>query len=237
MRKGVLMANRIALVDDDQNIIASVSVMLEQEGYEVDCYFDGEQALFGILQRPVDMGILDIKMPRMDGVELLQKLRQKTDMPVIFLTSKDDELDEALGLSVGADDYITKPFSQRLLLARIKAVRRRGRLQEDNQSRTEEIITHGDLILDPDRHLCKSKEQVVKLTVTEFLMIKARILRPGHVKSRDQLMDAAYGESVFLDDRTIDSHIKRLRRKFRVIDPEFDQIETLYGIGYRYGND
>ena len=231
------MANRIALVDDDQNIIASVSVMLEQEGYEVDCYFDGEQALFGILQRPVDMGILDIKVPRMDGVELLQKLRQKTDMPVIFLTSKDDELDEALGLSVGADDYITKPFSQRLLIARIKAVLRRGRLQEDNQSRTEEIITHGDLILDPDRHLCKWKEQVVKLTVTEFLMIKALILRPGHVKSRDQLMDAAYGESVFLDDRTIDSHIKRLRRKFRVIDPEFDQIETLYGIGYRYGND
>ena len=237
MRKGVSMANRIALVDDDQNIIASVSVMLEQEGYEVDCYFDGEQALFGILQRPVDMGILDIKMPRMDGVELLQKLRQKTDMPVIFLTSKDDELDEALGLSVGADDYITKPFSQRLLIARIKAVLRRGRLQEDNQSRTEEIITHGDLILDPDRHLCKWKEQVVKLTVTEFLMIQALILRPGHVKSRDQLMDAAYGESVFLDDRTIDSHIKRLRRKFRVIDPEFDQIETLYGIGYRYGND
>ena len=231
------MANRIALVDDDQNIIASVSVMLEQEGYEVDCYFDGEQALFGILQRPVDMGILDIKMPRMDGVELLQKLRQKTDMPVIFLTSKDDELDEALGLSVGADDYITKPFSQRLLIARIKAVLRRGRLQEENQPRTEEIIAHGDLILDPDRHLCKWKEQVVKLTVTEFLMIKALILRPGHVKSRDQLMDAAYGESVFLDDRTIDSHIKRLRRKFRVIDPDFDQIETLYGIGYRYGND
>jgi len=237
MRKGVSMANRIALVDDDQNIIASVSVMLEQEGYEVDCYFDGEQALFGILKRPVDIGILDIKMPRMDGVELLQKLRQKTDMPVIFLTSKDDELDEALGLSVGADDYITKPFSQRLLIARIKAVLRRGRLQEDNQARTEEIIAHGDLILDPDRHLCKWKEQVVKLTVTEFLMIKALILRPGHVKSRDQLMDAAYGESVFLDDRTIDSHIKRLRKKFRVIDPDFDQIETLYGIGYRYGND
>ena len=158
-------------------------------------------------------------------------------MPVIFLTSKDDELDEALGLSIGADDYITKPFSQRLLIARIKAVLRRGRLQEDNQDRTEEIIKHGDLLLDPDRHLCKWKQQVVKLTVTEFLMIKALILRPGHVKSRDQLMDAAYGDSVFLDDRTIDSHIKRLRRKFRVIDADFDQIETLYGIGYRYCND
>ncbi len=231
------MANKIALVDDDQNIIASVSVMLEQEGYEVDCYFDGEQALHGIIKRPVDIGILDIKMPRMDGVELLQKLRKKIDMPVIFLTSKDDELDEALGLSIGADDYITKPFSQRLLIARIKAVLRRGRLQEETRDRTEDIIIHGDLLLDPDRHLCKWKQQVVKLTVTEFLMIRALIVRPGHVKSRDQLMDAAYGESVFLDDRTIDSHIKRLRRKFRFIDPDFDQIETLYGIGYRYSND
>ena len=231
------MAHKIARVDDDQNIIASVAVMREQEGYEVDCYFDGEQALHGIIKRPVDIGILDIKMPRMDGVELLQKLRKKIDMPVIFLTSKDDELDEALGLSIGADDYITKPFSQRLLIARIKAVLRRGRLQEETRDRTEDIIIHGDLLLDPDRHLCKWKQQVVKLTVTEFLMIRALIVRPGHVKSRDQLMDAAYGESVFLDDRTIDSHIKRLRRKFRFIDPDFDQIETLYGIGYRYSND
>ena len=231
------MVNKIALVDDDQNIIASVSVMLEQEGYEVDCYFDGEQALYGILNRPVDLGILDIKMPRMDGVELLQKLRHKTDMPVIFLTSKDDELDEALGLSIGADDYITKPFSQRLLIARIKAVLRRSKLQEDSQSVSEDTIEYGDLLLDPDRHLCRWKQKDVKLTVTEFLMLKALILRPGYVKSRDQLMDAAYGESIFLDDRTIDSHIKRLRRKFRVIDPTFDQIETLYGIGYRYSND
>jgi len=231
------MVNKIALVDDDQNIIASVSVMLEQEGYEVDCYFDGEQALYGILNRPVDLGILDIKMPRMDGVELLQKLRHKTDMPVIFLTSKDDELDEALGLSIGADDYITKPFSQRLLIARIKAVLRRSKLQEDSQSVSEDTIEYGELLLDPDRHLCRWKQKDVKLTVTEFLMLKALILRPGHVKSRDQLMDAAYGESIFLDDRTIDSHIKRLRRKFRVIDPTFDQIETLYGIGYRYSND
>jgi len=231
------MASKIALVDDDQNIIASVSVMLEQEGYDVDCYFDGEQALHGISNRPVDLGILDIKMPRMDGVELLQKLRYKTDMPVIFLTSKDDEIDEALGLSVGADDYITKPFSQRLLIARIKAVLRRVKLQEEPQNFLEDAIEYGDLLLDPNRHLCKWKQQDVKLTVTEFLMLKALILRPGHVKSRDQLMDAAYGESVFLDDRTIDSHIKRLRKKFRVIDPKFDQIETLYGMGYRYSND
>ncbi len=231
------MVNKIALVDDDQNIIASVSVMLEQEGYEVDCYFDGEQALHGILNRPVDLGILDIKMPRMDGVELLQKLRHKTDMPVIFLTSKDDEIDEALGLSIGADDYITKPFSQRLLIARIKAVLRRSKLQEDNQAVSEDALEYGELLLDPDRHLCRWKQRDVKLTVTEFLMLKALILRPGHVKSRDQLMDAAYGEAVFLDDRTIDSHIKRLRRKFRAIDSNFDQIETLYGIGYRYSND
>ena len=173
----------------------------------------------------------------MDGVELLQKLRHKTDMPVIFLTSKDDELDEALGLSIGADDYITKPFSQRLLTARIKAVLRRSKSQENPHAVSEETIEYGDLLLDPDRHLCRWKQRDVKLTVTEFLMLKALILRPGHVKSRDQLMDAAYGESVFLDDRTIDSHIKRLRRKFRVIDPNFDQIETLYGIGYRYSND
>ena len=230
------MTNKIALVDDDQNIIASVSVMLEQEGYQVDCYFDGEQALFGILNRPVDLVLLDIKMPRMDGVELLQKLRHKTNIPAIFLTSKDDEIDEALGLGIGADDYITKPFSQRLLIARIKAVLRRARSLEFDDAREEDIIKYDNLLLDPDRHLCQWKHENVKLTVTEFLMLKALIIHPGHVKSRDQLMDAAYGDSVFLDDRTIDSHIKRLRRKFRLVDPEFEQIETLYGIGYRFRN-
>ncbi|MDA9815918.1 response regulator transcription factor [Alphaproteobacteria bacterium] len=230
------MTNKIALVDDDQNIIASVSVMLEQEGYQVDCYFDGEQALFGILNRPVDLVLLDIKMPRMDGVELLQKLRHKTNIPAIFLTSKDDEIDEALGLGIGADDYITKPFSQRLLIARIKAVLRRARSLEFDDAREEDIIECDNLLLDPDRHLCQWKHENVKLTVTEFLMLKALIIHPGHVKSRDQLMDAAYGDSVFLDDRTIDSHIKRLRRKFRLVDPEFEQIETLYGIGYRFRN-
>jgi len=230
------MTNKIALVDDDQNIIASVSVMLEQEGYQVDCYFDGEQALFGILNRPVDLVLLDIKMPRMDGVELLQKLRHKTNIPAIFLTSKDDEIDEALGLGIGADDYITKPFSQRLLIARIKAVLRRARSLEFDDAREEDTIEYDNLLLDPDRHLCQWKHENVKLTVTEFLMLKALIIHPGHVKSRDQLMDAAYGDSVFLDDRTIDSHIKRLRRKFRLVDPEFEQIETLYGIGYRFRN-
>mgnify|MGYP001324135627 FL=1 len=230
------MANRLALVDDDQNILASVSLALEAEGYEVDTYFDSEQALIGLIQRPPALAILDIKMPRMDGTELLSKLRQKSSLPVIFLTSKDDELDEALGLGMGADDYITKPFSQRLLLARIKAVLRRIG-HETSSGPKADTISHGDLVLDPERHLCSWKEVEVKLTVTEFLLLQALALRPGHVKSRDQLMDAAYGDSVFLEDRTIDSHIKRIRRKFRAYDNRFDRIETLYGIGYKYKGD
>ncbi|MCH1465824.1 MAG: response regulator transcription factor [Alphaproteobacteria bacterium] len=230
------MANRLALVDDDQNILASVSLALEAEGYEVDTYFDSEQALIGLIQRPPALAILDIKMPRMDGTELLSKLRQKSSLPVIFLTSKDDELDEALGLGMGADDYITKPFSQRLLLARIKAVLRRIG-HETSSGPKADTISHGDLVLDPERHLCSWKEVEVKLTVTEFLLLQALALRPGHVKSRDQLMDAAYGDSVFLEDRTIDSHIKRIRRKFRAHDNRFDRIETLYGIGYKYKGD
>ncbi len=230
------MANRLALVDDDQNILASVSLALESEGYEVDTYFDSEQALIGLIQRPPALAILDIKMPRMDGTELLSKLRQKSSLPVIFLTSKDDELDEALGLGMGADDYITKPFSQRLLLARIKAVLRRIG-HETSPGPKADIISHGDLVLDPERHLCSWKGVEVKLTVTEFLLLQALALRPGHVKSRDQLMDAAYGDSVFLEDRTIDSHIKRIRRKFRAHDNSFDRIETLYGIGYKYKGD
>ena len=230
------MAIKIALVDDDQNILASVSLALEAEGYQVDTYFDSEQALIGLIQRPPDLAILDIKMPRMDGTELLGKLRQKSGLPVIFLTSKDDELDEALGLGMGADDYITKPFSQRLLLARIKAVLRRSGSEASSGSK-EDMISHGDLLLDSDRHLCSWKGVEVKLTVTEFLLLQALALRPGHVKSRDQLMDAAYGDSVFLEDRTIDSHIKRIRRKFRAHDKSFDRIETLYGIGYKYRGD
>ncbi len=230
------MAIKIALVDDDQNILASVSLALEAEGYQVDTYFDSEQALIGLVQRPPELAILDIKMPRMDGTELLGKLRQKSSLPVIFLTSKDDELDEALGLGIGADDYITKPFSQRLLLARIKAVLRRSGSEASSGSK-EDMISHGDLLLDSDRHLCSWKGVEVKLTVTEFLLLQALALRPGHVKSRDQLMDAAYGDSVFLEDRTIDSHIKRIRRKFRAHDKSFDRIETLYGIGYKYKGD
>ena len=227
------MGRRLALVDDDQNILTSVSLALEAEGFEIDSYIDGEQALQGLARRPVDLAILDIKMPRMTGIELLEKLRLKSAIPVIFLTSKDDELDEALGLGLGADDYITKPFSQRLLLARIQAVLRRTSAQ-DNGGSSAQIIRQGDLVLDPERHLVTWAGKDVKLTVTEFLLLQTLAVRPGHVKSRDQLMDAAYGESVFLDDRTIDSHVKRLRRKFKAIDDNFDQIETLYGIGYRY---
>ena len=227
------MADRIALVDDDQNILTSVALALEAEGFDVDSYSDSEAALTGITRRKVDLAVLDIKMPRMDGIELLQKLHKQSQLPVIFLTSKDDELDEALGLGMGADDYITKPFSQRLLLARVRAVLRRA---SDNVMTTTgpNVVRQGHLLMDPDRHLCSWKETEVRLTVTEFLILQALAARPGMVKNRDQLMDAAYGESIFLDDRTIDSHIKRLRRKLREHDPEFDQIETLYGIGYKY---
>ena len=226
------MPQRIALVDDDQNILTSVSLLLESEGFEVDKYTDGEQALIGLRRRPAELAVLDIKMPRMDGMELLKKIREIGPMPVIFLTSKDDELDELLGLKMGADDYITKPFSQRLLLERVRAVLRRGDPAESGNG--ESAITLGDLTMDPDRHSCTWKGKDVKLTVTEFLILSALARRPGVVKNRDQLLDAAYGEAAYLDDRTIDSHIKRLRRKFRDTDNSFDAIETLYGVGYKY---
>ena len=227
------MPHTIALVDDDQNILASLSATLGDEGYSVDTYVDGVEALDGIARRPVDLAILDIKMPRMDGMELLGNLRKKNNLPVIFLTSKDDEIDEVMGLRMGADDYIKKPFSQRLLLERIRAVLRRhepGEIEQDKK----DVLRRGDLILDSSRHLCTWKDKEVNLTVTEFLLVEALARRPGHVKNRDQLIDAAYGEHIYVDDRTIDSHIKRLRRKFKNEDEEFAEIETLYGVGYRY---
>jgi two-component system response regulator ChvI len=224
----------IALVDDDRNILTSVSIMLESEGFEVRTFTDGDTALRGLTSRPVDLAILDIKMPRMDGMELLNRLRKQADIPVIFLTSKDEEVDEILGLRLGADDYIKKPFSQRLLLERIRAVLRRRQAPADTDDDAEPPIQRGELVLDTVRHLCAWAGKPVNLTVTEFLIVKSLAFRPGHVKSRDQLMDAAYGEHIYVDDRTIDSHIKRLRKKFRAVGPEFDQIETLYGIGYRY---
>jgi len=231
----------IVLVDDDRNILTSVSILLESEGFEVRTYTDGDEAFQGLSQRPADLAVLDIKMPRLNGMELLQKLRQipaTQHMPVIFLTSKDEEVDEIMGLSMGADDYITKPFSQRLLLERIRAILRREQLRAGPAtSEPASVLTRGELVLDGARHVCTWKGRPVDLTVTEFLLVKALAQRVGHVKSRDQLMDAAYGESIYVDDRTIDSHIKRLRKKFRAVDNEFSQIETLYGVGYRYKED
>ncbi len=228
-----MMEKTIALVDDDQNILTSLSAALVDEGYKVETYADGQEAFEKIERRPADLAILDIKMPRMDGLELLTKLRMRHRMPIIFLTSKDDEIDEIMGLRMGADDYIKKPFSQRLLMERVKAVLRRHEVSSGNEI-NDEIVRRNDLVLDPSRHLCAWKEIEVNLTVTEFLLIQALTRRPGHVKSRDQLIDAAYGENTYVDDRTIDSHIKRLRRKFKDVDDEYSQIETLYGVGYRY---
>ncbi len=225
----------IALVDDDRNILTSVTMALEAEGFTVRSYTDGVEALRGLTNQPPDVAVLDIKMPRMDGMELLTKLRKQSQMPVIFLTSKDDEVDEVLGLRMGADDYITKPFSQRLLIERIRALlRRKEGAQSPGSAAAEPPIVRGDLVLDPSRHVCTWKGQEVSLTVTEFLLIKALAQRPGLVKSRDNLMDAAYGEHVYVDDRTIDSHVKRLRKKFKTLDDDFSHIETLYGLGYRY---
>ena len=206
---------------------------LEAEGFRVFCYNDGAEALSGMSRQQVDLAVLDIKMPRMDGLELLGRLRQNSDTPVIFLTSKDDELDEVLGLRMGADDYITKPFSQRLLIERIRAILRR-RLVASAEPGDAEVMRRGDLVLDQTRHLCTWRGDEVNLTVTEFLLVQALARRPGHVKSRDQLIDAAYGEHIYVDDRTIDSHIKRLRKKFKDVDADFAHIETLYGVGYRY---
>ncbi len=226
----------IALVDDDRNILTSVSMALEAEGYNVKSFSDGQAALAAFATMTPDIAILDIKMPRMDGMELLRRLRQKSDVPVIFLTSKDEEADEQLGLELGADDYIKKPFSQRLLLARVRAVLRRSQIGANPEREKEEdhLLERGRLTMDPLRHACTWDGRDVTLTVTEFLILQALAQRPGFVKSRDNLMDAAYDDQVYVDDRTIDSHIKRLRRKFKQADTEFEAIETLYGVGYRF---
>ena len=231
------MAN-ITLVDDDENIVTSVSLALESHGHAVKSYFDGASGLAALEADPPDLAILDVKMPRMDGMEVLRRLRQSSDLPVIILTSKDEEIDEILGFNLGADDYIHKPFSQRLLLERVKAVLRRARPDEEEAGAVgaagSKAIRRGKLTLDPARHDCLWDGRQVKLTVTEFLLLQALAQRPGFVKSRDSLMDAAYEDQVYVDDRTIDSHIKRMRKKFRSVDQDFDAIETLYGVGYRY---
>ncbi len=228
----------IALVDDDRNILTSVSIALESEGYKVETYTDGASALDGLSAKRPDLAIFDIKMPRMDGMELLRRLRQNSDLPVIFLTSKDDEIDELFGLKMGADDFITKPFSQRLLVERVKAVLRRSAARAEGAVRTDggvsNMLERGHLAMDQERHTSTWKGKQVILTVTEFLILFALAQRPGVVKSRDSLMDAAYDDQVYVDDRTIDSHIKRLRKKFKATDDDFEMIETLYGVGYRF---
>lgn len=230
---------KIALVDDDRNILTSVSIALEAEGYVVATYTDGASGLEGLTSDVPDLAILDIKMPRMDGMELLRRLRQKTDLPVIFLTSKDEEIDELFGLKMGADDFIKKPFSQRLLVERVKSILRRTQAREVPVSasagtNSKSIIDRGALVMDDERHTCTWMGKHVVLTVTEFLILQALAIRPGVVKSRNSLMDAAYDDQVYVDDRTIDSHVKRLRKKFKIVDDDFDMIETLYGVGYRF---
>jgi two-component system, OmpR family, response regulator ChvI len=236
------MTTTIALVDDDRNIVTSVSIALQAEGFATRVYTDSEVALKALRENPPDLGVFDIKMPQLDGLELLRRLREHCDFPVIFLTSKDDELDEAIGLAMGADDYIAKPFSQRLLLARIRTILRRYELTSRQAASTAtgadtvvaEVMDRGRLQIDPDRHQVTWDDKPVSLTVTELLLLIALAERPGIVKNRNQLLDIAYQDDVYVDDRTIDSHVKRIRRKFRGTDPEFDAIETLYGAGYRF---
>ena len=228
--------SNIVLVDDERNILTSLRTALEAEGYKVRTYPDGAAALEALTEEPADLGVFDIKMPRMDGMELLRRVRQQSDMPVIFLTSKDEEIDQLFGLKMGADDYIAKPFSLRLVVERVKAILRRFQ-PKDGATTAEEasrVLERGKLKLDPERHTCHWDTRAVTLTVTEFLILQALASRPGVVKTRDALMDAAYDDQVYVDDRTIDSHIKRLRKKFKVVDDNFDVIETLYGVGYRF---
>ncbi|WP_343808488.1 response regulator transcription factor [Alteraurantiacibacter aestuarii] len=233
----------IALVDDDRNILTTLSIALQAEGFATRVYSDGEAALAALRSNPPDLAVFDIKMPRMNGMELLQKLRETSDLPVIFLTSKDEEQDEEAGLAMGADDYIAKPFSQRLLMARIRAILRRAGPAHETQPDLASslpgdgaMLERGRLRMDPARHQVTWDGKPVSLTVTEFLILEALALRPGVIKSRNQLMDAAYPDDVFVDDRTVDSHIKRLRRKFRAKDNEFSAIETLYGAGYSFSD-
>ena len=226
---------KICLIDDDQNILASLSLALKSEKFDVETYSDGIAGLEALKDNNFDIAILDIKMPRLDGLEVLQKLRNSSDIPVIFLTSKDDEIDQLLGLKMGADDYITKPFSQKLLIERVKVIlKRTSSSSEENQVNNDTLIERGNLLLNMDRHECHWKEERIKLTVTEFLLLESLVNRPGYVKNRDQLMSAAYSDDLYVDDRTIDSHIKRIRRKFKAIDKDFNSIETLYGVGYRF---
>ena len=230
------MKQTIALIDDDRNILTSISIALEKEGFNVQTYLDGESALIGLSRTPPDLAIIDIKMPKMDGEELLKKLRKKTSLPVIFLTSKDDEIDELLGLKLGADDFVKKSggFSIKVLIERIRVQLRKKNI--NNIEDTKNIIVHGKLKLDPSQLECEwdGKQLPDKLTTTEFLIVRELAKRPGIIKERSQLMDIAYREDTDIEDRTIDSHVKRIRKKFKKIDTNFSAIETRYGSGYRW---
>ena len=232
----------IALVDDEISILTSVALALESEGFVVDTYSNGEEALAGLEDKEYDLGLFDIKMPRMNGNELLMKVRSShnialKNMPIIFLTSKDQEQDEIIGLKMGAADYIKKPFSQKLLNERIRTVLRiyQNRNFQNNETKKDiKQFEKGDLVLDDLKQLCFWKNNIIELTVAEFNLIKSLAKRPGVIKDRNQLMDAMYGDNIYVDDRTIDSHIKRLRKKFKLYDPIFDQIRTRYGSGYSW---
>ena len=232
------MKNNVFLIDDDKNILASISMLLENEGYKVSTFSDGESGLKAILENSPDIAVVDIKMPRLDGIELLKKLRRTSNMPVIFLTSKDTEIDELLGLKIGADDYITKPFSQNVLMERIRILIKRTELK--NIKKKDNIydknsIKEGNIFLDTEKYMCKWKNKTVNLTVTEFLLIKSLVKNPGAVKSRDQLIVSAFGEDKEnIDDRSIDHHFKRIRKKFKIADNNFNSIVTIYGGGYKF---
>jgi len=229
------MSHTIALVDDDRNILTSISMALENEGFKVQTYIDAESALVGISRNPPDLAVIDIKMPRMDGEELLKRLRKKTVIPILFLTSKDEEVDELLGLKLGADDFIKKSggFSIKVLIERIRVQLRK---KTNNIDDSKNLIKHGKLVLDPSQLECEWNGKFLpeKLTTTEFLIVKELAKRPGIIKERAQLMDIAYKDNNDIEDRTIDSHVKRIRKKFKKVDQNFSAIETRYGSGYRW---
>ena len=231
------MKNNIFLIDDDKNILTSVSMLLESEGYKVKTFSDGESGLKAILENHPDIAVVDIKMPRLDGIELLKKLRKTSDMPIIFLTSKDTEIDELLGLKIGADDYITKPFSQRILIERIRILIKRDELKNIKKNKIDDknSLRTGNIFLDTEKYMCKWKNKTVNLTVIEFLLIKSLVENTGVVKSRDQLILSAFGEDKEnIDDRAIDHHFKRIRKKFKNADNNFNSIVTIYGGGYKF---
>jgi len=232
-----LTKRTIAVVDDDRAILTTIQSLLEEEGFEVRAYTDGEAALQSVNALPFDLALVDIKMPRMDGMELLHRLRQRSSLPVIFLTGKDQEIDEVMGLRIGADDYITKPFRQHLLIERIRALLRRDEAGRAEGAGTVGVMVRGDLVLDETKQQCIWRGQDIRLTTTELLLMKALAARPGVVKSRNQLLDAIHGEDTCITDRTVDGHIKRIRKKFRAVDDTFDRIQAIYDMGYRYQED